>query len=69
MGDMRSGRGRRTMTRAELIDLDNQLEKFENEYYPRRKIRAQGTAVYNAVCTVSYAIQSELDQMEQEEEK
>jgi hypothetical protein len=54
------------MTRAELMYLDNLLEKFEDEYYQRRKIREQGTAVYNAVCTVSCAIQFELEQMEQE---
>ena len=55
------------MTRAELMDLDNLLEKFEDEYYSRRKIREQGTAVYNAVCTVSCAIQFELEQMKQED--
>lgn len=54
------------MTRTELMDLDNLLEKFVDEYYPRRKIRAQGTAVYNAVCTVSCAIQFELEQVKQE---
>lgn len=55
------------MTRAELMDLDNLLEKFEDEYYSREKIRSQGTDVYNAVCTVSCAIQFELEQMKQED--
>jgi len=54
------------MTRAELMDLDNLLEKFEDEYYPREKIRSQGADVYNAVCIVSCAIQFELEQVEQE---
>ena len=51
------------MTISELQVLIDLADKFQAEYYPREKIREQGTDVYNAVDIVSKAASDEIDKI------
>jgi hypothetical protein len=49
------------MTISELQMLIDLADKFQAEYYPREKIREQGTDVYDATDIVSKAASDEIE--------
>lgn len=51
------------MTIGELQVLIDLVDKFQAEYYPRDRIREQGTEVYDATDIVSKAASDEIDKI------